>query len=261
MNILLITDLEGVPGVTDIDFIDTKNEKYQKAKEALTECINKTGEYCLKYGADKVYYFDGHGGPTLDNVIEEKIKPAFIKTDIEGWQKLAKEGKIDACIELGSHARAGTVGGFLDHTLSSKTVYTHKLNGKEQSELSLHAYFLGEYGIPTVGCVGDKTACNQAKEYIPDIHTAPVKCAQERNICIDAEYPYEIIEDMVRNIFKNEVEIKPLKISKPITIEVTYYRTDMCEGIMEKAPGAVRADARTLRKVSNTLDSFADVKI
>ena len=67
MNILLITDLEGVPGVTDIDFIDTNNEKYQKAKEALTECINKTGEYCLRYGADKVYYFDGHGGPALNN--------------------------------------------------------------------------------------------------------------------------------------------------------------------------------------------------
>ena len=36
MNILLITDLEGVPGVTDIDFIDTNNEKYQKAKPENT---------------------------------------------------------------------------------------------------------------------------------------------------------------------------------------------------------------------------------
>ena len=261
MNILLITDLEGVPGVTDIDFIDTNNEKYQKAKEALTECINKTGEYCLRYGADKVYYFDGHGGPALNNVIDEKINPKLIKTDIDGWQKLAKNRKIDACIELGSHARAGTTGGFLDHTMSSKVVFTYKLNGKEQSELSLHAYFLGEYGIPTVGCIGDKAACEQAKEYIPKIYTAVVKNAKERNFCTDAENPYEIIEDMVRNIFKSEREIKPLKIQKPISVEITYYRTDMCEGTMERAPQTERIDARTLRKISKTLDSFSDLKI
>lgn len=261
MNILLITDLEGVPGVTDIDFVNTENEKYQKAKLYLTECINKTGDFCLKYGAEKVYFFDGHGGPKMNNVIDEITDSRLIKTDADGWQNLAKEGKIDACIELGSHARAGTTGGFLDHTINSRTVFTHKLNGKEQSELSLHAYFLGEYGIPTVGCIGDKAACEQAKEYIPEIYTAVVKTAKARNFCTDTENPYEAIEDMVRNIFKGERNIEPLKISKPITVEITYYRTDMCEGTLERTSDVERVDARTLRKISNTLESFTDLKI
>ena len=261
MNILLITDLEGVPGVTDIDFIDTNNEKYQKAKEALTECINKTGEYCLRYGADKVYYFDGHGGPALNNVIEEKINPMLIKTDIEGWQMLAKRGKIDACIELGSHARAGTVGGFLDHTMSSKVIFTHRINGEDQSELSLHALFLGEFDIPTVCCIGDKAACDQAKEYISGIVCAPIKTATQRNSCTDEKNPYGIIECAVKEALSSINKIKPIKAKKPIKAEVTYYRTDMCEGVLVGKTDTEHVDARTLRKVSRTIEKFSDLNI
>ena len=66
---------------------------------------------------------------------------------------------------------------------------------------------------------------------------------------------------MVRNIFKGERNIEPLKISKPITVEITYYRTDMCEGTLERTSDVERVDARTLRKISNTLESFTDLKI
>jgi len=211
MNILLITDLEGVPGVTDIDFADTENEKYQKAKLYLTECINKTGDFCLKYGAEKVYFFDGHGGPKMNNVIDEITDSRLIKTDADGWQNLAKEGKIDACIELGSHARAGTVGGFLDHTMSSKAIFTHRINGEEQSELSLHALFLGEFDIPTVCCIGDKAACDQAKEYISGIVCAPIKTATQRNTCTDEKNPYDIIECAVKEALSSINKIKPIK--------------------------------------------------
>ena len=261
MNILLITDLEGVPGVTDIEFVDTQNEKYQKAKEALTECINKTGEYCLRYGADKVYYFDGHGGPARNNVIEEKINPMLIKTDIEGWQELVRLGKIDACIELGSHARAGTTGGFLDHTINSRTVFTHKLNGKEQSELSLHAYFLSEYGVPTIACIGDKAACDQAKEYIPGIYTACVKIAEKRNQCTEVSEPYKVIEETVKSAMENTSKTHTITLTKPVTVEITYYRTDMCEGRLESAGQAERVDARTLRKISESISSMQDLNI
>ena len=261
MNILLITDLEGVPGVTDIDFMDTENEKYQKAKLYLTECINKTGDFCLEYGAEKVYFFDGHGGPKMNNVIDEITDSRLIKTDADGWQNLAKEGKIDACIELGSHARAGTVGGFLDHTMSSKVIFTHRINGEEQSELSLHALFLGEFDIPTVCCIGDKAACDQAKEYISGIVCAPIKTATQRNTCTDEKNPYDIIECAVKEALSSINIIKPIKAKKPIKAEVTYYRTDMCEGVLVGKTDTERVDARTLRKVSRTIEKFSDLNI
>ncbi len=261
MNILLITDLEGVPGVTDIDFADTENEKYQKAKLYLTECINKTGDFCLKYGAEKVYFFDGHGGPKMNNVIDEITDSRLIKTDADGWQNLAKEGKIDACIELGSHARAGTVGGFLDHTMSSKVIFTHRINGEEQSELSLHALFLGEFDIPTVCCIGDKAACDQAKEYISGIVCAPIKTATQRNTCTDEKNPYDIIECAVKEALSSINKIKPIKAKKPIKVEVTYYRTDMCEVALVGKTDTERVDARTLRKVSRTIEKFSDLNI
>ena len=166
MNVFLLTDLEGVPGVTDIDYMNRPGEKYEKARQCLTECINKTAEYCFKYGAQRVYYLDGHAGPAVNNVIEENLDSKIIKVGFDDWEEHVRLHHFDVCIELGSHARAGTIGGFLDHTHSSKEIFARLLNGREMSELSFHAAYHSEFGIPTILCVGDKAACEQAREYI-----------------------------------------------------------------------------------------------
>lgn len=256
MNIFIISDLEGIPGVTSIDQMDVTTEGYQKAKEALTECINKTAEYCFEEGVEKVYYVDGHGGINRDNIIHEKIKPELISYNNLNWTDLIENKMVDAVIELGSHARAGTLNGFLDHTANSRTVFMHKLNGREFGELALHAAFCGEYDIPVIACIGDETACDQAIEYIPQIHNAAVKHAIGRNKAIEVEAPYEIIKKTVKEAIKNWKNIKPFRVEGPITVEITYYRTDMCEEELARCSReCTRKDARTLTRV---IDNAAD---
>ena len=74
MNVFLLTDLEGIGGVTDIEFIDKTNPKYQTACRLLEESINEAVDACFASGADRVYYLDGHAGggmiPKLQNCVD-----------------------------------------------------------------------------------------------------------------------------------------------------------------------------------------------
>ncbi len=259
MNIFIFTDLEGIPGVSDISDIESGTEKYEKSCRKLEECINITVNACKKYGADEIWYIDGHAGG--GNVKDENITPYAKRISIAEWQELLKAGKIDVQIELGSHARAGTLGGFLDHTVSSRSWFCHKVNGIEQSELSLHSLVCGAYGVPTVLCIGDETVCRQAKEYIPNIITAPVKKASDRNTCICYENSDEIIEDAVCEALREYPDILPYTVEGELTVSLTFTRSDYCERAIDRINGNVtRVDARTLEKKLDKITCYADIK-
>ena len=259
MNVLLLTDLEGLARVTDIEFMDREGEKYLIARESLTESINLGTRAAFEAGADLVYYLDGHGGG--GNVYEERIDSRAIKVDVPAWEALMREGKLDAIIEIGAHARAGTLGGFLDHTLTSKEWFCNKINGVEMSELSLHALLSGTYGVPIIASIGDEASCRQAKEYIPEIFVGAVKIAEVRNFATDYDKADEILVDTVKRAVENYKSVPVYKTKLPAKVEVTYYRTDMCEAALAKCGGAAeRPDARTLRKTVCSFSTFGDLK-
>ena len=259
MNVFLLTDLEGINGVTDIEFIDKTNPKYTTACRLLEESINEAVDACFASGADRVYYLDGHAGG--GNVKEERIDPRAVKCSIAQWQELLQAGGIDCQIELGSHARAGTIGGFLDHTISSKTWFCHRVNGREMSELSIHALVCGAYGVPIVACIGDEAACAQAREYIPSIYTGAVKRANCRNEAIGYEDASEILRSTVREALANYQSVEPFSMEGDAVVELTFYRTDMCERALERCDETVmRTDARTLRRKLKGITKYEDLK-
>ena len=258
MNVFVLTDFEGIPGVTDIDFMDRDGEKYKLGCRYLENSINLVTQTCFDCGAERVFYLDGHGGG--GNVKDENIHHAQ-RCSIADLEDLLQSGGIDCVIELGSHARAGTIGGFLDHTISSKQWFSHRVNGKEMSELSMHALIFGTYGVPTVACIGDEAACRQAREYIPEIRTGAVKTAETRNLA----HPYEntdgIIVDTVRDALESYRSIPLYRAELPATVELTYYRTDFCESALAKCgPEVERVDARTLRKEITEIKKYRDLK-
>ncbi|MBQ9773668.1 MAG: M55 family metallopeptidase [Clostridia bacterium] len=259
MNVFFLTDLEGIAGVSDIEYMDRSGEKYARARELLSKDIDLAVKTAFSCGADRVYYLDGHGGG--GNVIESLIDPRAEKCSLVRWQELLADGKIDCLIELGSHARAGTIGGFLDHTVTSKEWFCHKVNGREMSELSLHAIVCGIHGVPIAGCVGDEVACAQAKEYIPEIFVGAVKHASCRNFATDYENCDEILVRTVREALANYRSVSPYRVSEPVTVELTYYRTDMCEQALERCGAdVIRKDARTLTKCVSHITEYNDLK-
>lgn len=259
LNVFLLTDMEGIAGIDTIEEMDRDSEIFLTAQKKLCNSINLCVASCFDAGADRVYYLDGHAGG--GNVIEARIDPRAVKCSIAEWQTLLKNGDIDCQIELGAHARAGTVGGFLDHTLSSRAIYSVRVNGMEMSELSLHAILCAKYRVPIVAVTGDETACAQAREYIPGIFVGAVKNATVRNVATTYPDADEILCDTVKASLADWRTVPCLQISAPLTVEYTYYRTDMCEEALAKYTGdVVRVDARTLKKTVDTLTSYADLK-
>lgn len=258
MNVFLLTDLEGIPQIFSIDEIDRLSENYIIAREKLTAHINHAAEICKQNGAENIYFLDGHAGG--GNVIDERTAPFAKKITVAEWEALLKEGGIDCAVELGSHARAGTLFGFLDHTTNSKRVFSLEINGIEQSELSIHALFNGVFGVPTVMCSGDEAACLQAKEYIPDIVTAPVKKALCRNECEGFENCGEIFEKALAKALAEYKNIKLYELCKAesFRVRMTFYRSDMCEENMAKAKfPCERIDARTLERTIGAKELFS----
>lgn len=260
MNLFILTDLEGIAGVLDIEFMGRDKEKYQIACRCLEKSINLAVEASFEAGVENVYYLDGHGGG--GNVNEENIDKRAVKCNINEWQDLVISGKIDCQIEIGAHARPGTVGGFLDHTLSSMAFFTYKVNGIEMSEYSIHALFCSAYNVPIIACIGDEAACRQAKEYNPSIFTGAVKYAKIRNQSTDYENADEILVSTVKTAIKNYKSVGFYKLEAPYILDVTYYRTDMCEDVI-KMRGEIyeRIDARTLRKRIGKIVRYNDLKL
>ena len=87
---------------------------------------------------------------------------------------LLQNGELDCQIELGAHARAGTLGGFLDHTITSKAWFSHKVNGMEMSELSLHALLCAQYAVPVIACIGDE-AYENAPENVERVNARTLR--------------------------------------------------------------------------------------
>lgn len=259
MNVLILTDLEGVAGVNDIEFMNFDGEKYALAQKLLSHETDLAVKSAFEAGATHVYYLDGHAGG--GNVIEELIDTRAQKCSIAEWIALVQNRKIDCVIELGSHARAGTIGGFLDHTMSSKEWFCHKINGREMSELSMHALFFGAYDIPIIGVIGDEAACAQAKEYIPEIVAGAVKRADCRNIAVTYENSDEILVQTVKKALSQCKSVPPYRLDAPYTVELTYYRTDMCEAALSRCGAdVVRTDARTLKKTVAQITKYEDLK-
>lgn len=261
MNIFILTDLEGISGVTSIEQMECGTEGYERACRCLEHSLNVCAEAAKDAGADNIYYLDGHGGG--GNIDPGNIVNFCKKVDIVGWQELVMSGRIDCQIELGAHARAGTLGGFLDHTLTSRAWFSYKIGDREFGELGIHAAFLGLYDVPVVMVSGDEAACSQAKEYVDEVITAPVKIATERNVAKDYENPDVIIREAVKTALSKYKEIKPLKLELPTEITLTLYRTDMCEQILQDTKFKLeRLDARTIRKrvTDENLKTYSDFK-
>ena len=259
MNVFILTDVEGLPGVDSIACMDRESEQYARTRRQLTDTVNMAASVCRECGAEQIWYLDGHAGG--GNIFSDEVVPYASQVDLAGWQELIRTGKIDCQLEIGCHARAGTEGGFLDHTFNSSRYFRLTIADREVSELAVHAAFCGAYNVPVVFCSGDETACRQAQEYVPGIVTAPIKQASERNSCSLYADPFERIAAGIRRALSAYKQIPPMVLPLPAEVVLTFYRTDYCEEALAKAAsGVLRIDARTLKKSITKIQSYDDLR-
>ncbi|MDR0406343.1 MAG: M55 family metallopeptidase [Clostridiales bacterium] len=259
MNVLIMTDLEGISGVDTIEKVmDVGTAGHRFACERLMADVNAAVDGAIAGGAETVYVIDGHG--SANSFIDALLDRRAVKTP--RLNDAVAAGKIQAYLQVGAHAMPGTQDGFLDHVQSSARWFEYTINGERYGEIAQGALFTGAFGIPCVMVSGDEAACDEAKRILGgQIATASVKKGLRRNFA--ALVPLGEAESHIREAARDGVsratQMPPFTLPLPLTIRLTLMRTDYCDEVIDRRPYARRLDARTVERTVDRIESYDDL--
>lgn len=257
MKVVIMTDLEGISGVDSIDMMDESGNGYQEACRRLMADTNAAVQGAIDAGASEILVYDGHGSGKnfLFGGLDSRAKQFWDFNASDLWDNCA------AYLEIGLHAKAGTMDAFLEHTQSSVRWYNYYINGKPYGELVQGAAYCGAYGVPMVMVSGDKAACAEAAELISGIECAVVKQAIGRNHAesIALEEAEQRIREAARRGICKAAEISPFRISLPAELRVEYCRVDYCEEMLKGHPERKRLDSRSLMRTITKIETYNDL--
>ena len=249
MRIYLLTDMEGVSGICDERQVNEGTSAYAVGQRLLMADVNAAIDGAFAGGASEVVVNDGHGGG-FNFILEEMDPRASYECPHRSEGIMPSLPGAAGMIMVGQHSRAGTLGGFLDHTQSSLSWFRYFINDVEAGEIAQAAAYAGHYGVPLIMLAGDEAACREAAELCPGLHVAAVKrgLGRQRAHCLHPQRARALIREQAAQAVQDAANLRPWQPSPPITLTLTLCRTDMAEGLAT-APGVERLDARTVRKV------------
>ncbi len=229
-HLFLLTDLEGVAGVTDWTQTRVPGAKLDAARALLTGEVNAVIEG-LRQGArargvecPTITVWDGHGtgGLHLDDLVDGTR--AFSHDDPRGWkgvfeEALSQPAPVDGLLFIGQHAMEGS-GGNLSHTYSSRRVKRHLLNGVEIGEFGTRALHAWALGVPTLFFSGDDIACLEARALIRGLVSVAVKrsLSVTEADCLSHEMSCAKLGDGAASIFELDPgapDLMPRDLPKP----------------------------------------------
>lgn len=254
---IIMTDLEGISLVDTADMMS--GEGYIYACRRLEADLNAAIAGCFNAGIDAVWYVDGHGGG-------KNLDPANIDSRAAQIRDFNDPGIFDDCVaylEVGLHAKAGTMNAFLDHTQSSTTVHDYFINGVACGEFAQGAAYCGAYGVPFVMVSGDRAACEEASALVPGIACAVVKEARGRNkaACLDASEAKKRIRKAAFDGVRSASQIPPWIIECPAEIRFHFHHTWYCDEVIESRPDWTRLDGRTIVKTIEKVVTYRDLNL
>ena len=258
MRIYILADMEGISGIRTMEQVKSESAgEYEHGRQLMMQDINCAVEACFAAGAAEVVACDTHGGGGQVRLTEMDPR-ALYETPNRGNMMPALDEGFDGVILLGHHARAGTLNGFLDHTMSSAAWFEYRINGEAVGEIGIEAAYAGHFGVPVVAVTGDRAACDEAEELFDAVECGVVKWGIGRNRarCLSLPRAHEAVERAICTALGRIEEYAPYTPDLPATVRLTLYRSDMADEY--EARGAERIDARTVQR---TVDSLEHIRL
>jgi D-amino peptidase len=253
MKIYVMVDMEGISGIRKIEQVKKDfPAEYSNGCKLMTMEINEVVKALYDYGATEVVVRDTHGTGGQINISDMDPRAIYESSDFELMPSL--DESFDGLILLGHHSKAGTLNGFLDHTMSSESWFSFKINGVELGEIGLEAAYAGHFHVPVIVVTGDETTIKEAKETLGTVEGSVVKWGIGRNRakCLSLPEAYERIRDSIRKGLELTGKLEAFKPQLPAVIEITFYRSDYVDRVCKRTD-IERVNARTIRKVIYSL--------
>lgn len=256
MKIYILADMEGIAGIRKMAQVDFASPEYEEGRRLMMHDINAAIGAAFEAGATEVVACDTHGGGGQIRLAEMDARAIYELPGMGSMMPSLNES-FAGVILLGHHAMAGTLNGFLDHTMSSATWFEYRINGQAVGEIGIEAAFAGHFSVPVIMVSGDEATAVEARGLLGDVECAVVKWGIGRNKarCLSSEASREVLRETTQRAVRRAKSFKPFKPSLPATIQLTLYRSDMADD-MAVRPGIERINARTLQK---TVQSLHDI--
>ena len=264
MKVYITTDMEGISGIVSEEQTFRTGSLYEQGKKLLIGDVNAAVEGAYQGGADEITVVDFHAG--WYNIMIEELSPKarIISGSAGSGPKFAYlDSDTDVMLCIGYHAKAGTEGAVLEHTMNSREWAYCKVNGKEVGELALDAAMAGFYGVPTVMVSGDDKLCREAKSLLGEnIETAEVKkgLSRERALCLPVIDARGKIFECAKKAMELKDRVKPFKFTEPFVMEIRYKHTGLADKYYIKCTNIERKDGYTLvYKYENITQRFGGI--
>jgi len=257
MTVYLMTDIEGVAGVSSHELHSYPEGKYyEEARKRLTHEVNAAVDGLLEASVSKVLVADAHGpGGICFDLLHPKALLLHGRP-ITREQLLNPAWEYDAVAIVGQHARAGTAGGNQNHTFDSRKIDWMKINDQEAGETLYLAIWVGRRGVPLIFLSGDEAACREAESDVPGIVTATVKWGQGANseITLSAPASHELIRERIQFAVEahRRTPVAPIQIAAPYSLTIRWISTQLADEA-ESVSGCERVDGKTTMYRSSEL--------
>jgi D-amino peptidase len=182
VRVFIISDMEGVAGITNWGGVGAGEPLYDEGRTLYTEEINAAVRGARAGGATEVVVMDCHGAGGVRSF--NSLRPELLDDGCEfvvqrEWTEYTGvlEDGCDAALFVGMHAMAGSRGQ-MSHTVSGTEWRSVRFNGREVGETGINAALCGTWNCPVLLVTGDQVACAEATELLGHgLVTAQVKTA------------------------------------------------------------------------------------
>jgi D-amino peptidase len=245
--------MEGVAGIVKHEQIVGGDVMYEEGRRLYTEEINAAVRGAKAAGATEIVVMDHHGagkGWSFNSLIPELLDPACEFVVQEEWTEYTAflEEGCDATLLVGMHARAGTLDGVMNHTVSGQRWQNLRFNGVLVGETGINAALCGTWGCPVLLVTGDRATCVEARELLGEgLTTVAVKEGLGRYSArqIPPLRARELIEEGARKALGDLRAVEPYDPGRPCEIEVDLTTTDAADEYRRK-PGVEVVDPRKI---------------
>jgi D-amino peptidase len=253
MRVFVISDMEGVAGVTKWAETDGGEPLHADRSRLYTEEINAAVRGAYTAGATEVVVMDCHGagkGWTFNSLIPDQLDPRCDFVVQQEWTEYTEflEQGCDAALFVGMHAMAGTPDGVMNHTVSGTGWRNLSFNGTLVGETGINAALCGTWGCPVLMVTGDRASCREAEALLgTGLTTVAVKQGLGRFSArhISPIRARELIEAAAASALSNLKAVAPYDPGKPCEIRIELTTSEETERYRHH-PVVEIADGRTL---------------
>ncbi len=226
LTIFISFDLEGISSVSSWREMKKDSADLARIRKIATAEVNAAIRGIKKSSTNiaEILVCDAHamGENLLIDELEKGVN--LVKGTPRNYYMM--EGiseSFDAVFFIGYHAMAGTRNALMDHTYSSSSIYSIKINGMSVGETAINAAIAGFYDVPVALVSGDDLLAKEVRELLGDqVATVITKYGISR-FAAKCRHPQDVqteIEAKSAKALKNLKRLKPFKFKLPINAEI-----------------------------------------